>query len=61
LQAGRTILTHPLQNNSLSLNVHAHDSGYIVVVMSNIDGGGSPLANRIGQTLARVKTRQFIE
>jgi CubicO group peptidase (beta-lactamase class C family) len=33
------------------------DSGYIVAVMSNIDNGASPLANRIGLTLARVKAK----
>jgi len=33
------------------------DSGYIVAVMSNHDNGASPLANRIGRTLARVKPR----
>ncbi|MGE5741416.1 MAG: serine hydrolase domain-containing protein, partial [Candidatus Aminicenantes bacterium RBG_16_66_30] len=33
------------------------DSGYIVAVMSNIDNGASPLANKIGRTLARVKAR----
>ena len=30
------------------------DSGYIVVVMSNIDSGAGPVANRVGQWLARV-------
>jgi CubicO group peptidase (beta-lactamase class C family) len=33
------------------------DSGFIVVVMSNVDNGASPLANKIGQILARVKAR----
>ena len=33
------------------------DSGYVVAVMSNHDNGASPLANRIGRTLARVKAR----
>jgi len=33
------------------------DSGYIVAAMSNHDNGASPLANRIGRTLARVKAR----
>jgi len=33
------------------------DSGYIVAVMSNIDNGASPLANKIGRILARVKGR----
>jgi len=33
------------------------DSGYIVAVMSNYDNGASPLANRIGRTLARVKAK----
>ena len=37
------------------LDIHL-DSGYIVAAMSNIDGGAGPLANRIGQILARVKT-----
>jgi CubicO group peptidase (beta-lactamase class C family) len=31
------------------------DSGYIVAVMSNHDGGASPVADRIRRTLARVK------
>jgi hypothetical protein len=39
-------------NSQLDIYV---DSGYIVAVMSNIDNGASPLASRIGQTLARVK------
>jgi len=33
------------------------DSGYIVAVMSNIDNGAGPLADKIGGTLARVKAR----
>jgi len=33
------------------------DSGYIVAVMSNYDMGASPLANRIGRALARVKAK----
>ena len=33
------------------------DTGYIVAVMSNIEGGASPLANKIGRILARVKAR----
>ena len=33
------------------------DSGYIVAAMSNYDRGASPLAARIGRTLARVKTQ----
>lgn len=33
------------------------ESGYIVAAMSNIDNGASPLANRIGGILARVKAR----
>jgi CubicO group peptidase (beta-lactamase class C family) len=33
------------------------DTGYIVAVMSNIESGASPLADRIGRTLARVKAR----
>ena len=40
-------------NSQLDLYVN---SGYIVAVMSNIDNGASPLANRIGLTLARVRT-----
>ena len=39
-------------NSELDIYV---DSGYIVAVMSNIDNGASPLAARIGRTLARVK------
>ncbi len=39
-------------NSRLTINP---DSGYIVAVMSNIDNGASPLANRIEQILARVK------
>jgi CubicO group peptidase (beta-lactamase class C family) len=39
-------------NSELDIYV---DSGYIVVVMSNYDNGASPLATRIGRTLARVK------
>jgi CubicO group peptidase (beta-lactamase class C family) len=31
------------------------DSGYIVAVMSNVDNGASPLAARIGRTLARIR------
>jgi CubicO group peptidase (beta-lactamase class C family) len=41
-------------NSQLDIYV---DSGYIVAAMSNIDNGASPLANRIGRTLARVKVR----
>ncbi len=41
-------------NSQLDIYV---DSGYIVAVMSNIDNGASPLANRIGRTLARIKAR----
>ena len=41
-------------NSQLDIYV---DSGYIVAVMSNIDNGASPLANKIGRTLARVKGR----
>ena len=41
-------------NSQLDIYV---DSGYIVAVMSNIDNGASPLGNRIGQILARVKMR----
>jgi CubicO group peptidase (beta-lactamase class C family) len=33
------------------------DSGYIVAAMCNYDSGASPLANRIGAILARVKAR----
>jgi CubicO group peptidase (beta-lactamase class C family) len=33
------------------------ESGYIVAAMSNTGGGASPLANRIGAILARVKAR----
>jgi CubicO group peptidase (beta-lactamase class C family) len=33
------------------------DSGTIVAVMSNVDMGASPVARKIGQLLARVKTR----
>ncbi len=33
------------------------DSGFIVAVMSNVDMGASPLARKIGQLLARVRTR----
>jgi len=39
-------------NSQLDIYV---DSGYIIAVMSNYDGGASPLANRIGRILARVK------
>lgn len=38
------------------LDIHL-DSGYIVAVMSNVDNGASPLAERIGRTLARVRAR----
>jgi CubicO group peptidase (beta-lactamase class C family) len=38
------------------LDIYA-DTGYIVAVMSNIDMGASPLANKIGSILARVKGR----
>jgi CubicO group peptidase (beta-lactamase class C family) len=41
-------------NSQLDIYV---DSGTIVVVMSNYDNGASPLADRIGRTLARVKAR----
>ncbi len=41
-------------NSQLDIYV---DSGDIVAVMSNIDNGASPLANKIGQILARVKAR----
>jgi hypothetical protein len=33
------------------------DSGHIVAAMSNIDNGASPLANKIGAILSRVKAR----
>ena len=36
------------------LDIHL-GSGFIVAAMSNTDGGAGPLANRIGQILARVK------
>jgi hypothetical protein len=39
-------------NSELDIYV---DAGYIVAVMSNYDNGASPLASRIGRTLARVK------
>jgi len=39
-------------NSELDIYV---DSGLFVVVMSNVDNGASPLASRIGRTLARVK------
>jgi CubicO group peptidase (beta-lactamase class C family) len=38
------------------LDIHV-ESGYIVAAMCNYDNGASPLANRIGQILARVKAR----
>jgi hypothetical protein len=41
-------------NSQLDIYV---DSGYIVAAMSNYDNGASPLANRIGRILARVKGR----
>lgn len=41
-------------NSQLDIYV---DSGYIVAVMSNYDNGASPLANRIGRTLARIKAQ----
>jgi CubicO group peptidase (beta-lactamase class C family) len=41
-------------NSQLDIYV---DSGYIVAAMSNIDNGASPLANRIGRILARVKAK----
>ncbi|MCU0291615.1 MAG: beta-lactamase family protein [Thermoanaerobaculaceae bacterium] len=41
-------------NSQLDIYV---DSGYIVAVMSNVDGGASPLADAIGSILARVKGR----
>jgi len=31
------------------------DSGFIVAVMSNVDGGASPVARKVGRLLARVK------
>jgi CubicO group peptidase (beta-lactamase class C family) len=37
------------------LNIYP-DSGYIVAVMSNYDNGAGPLARRIDETLARVKS-----
>ncbi|MBN2264280.1 MAG: beta-lactamase family protein [Candidatus Aminicenantes bacterium] len=40
-------------NSQLDIYV---DSGYIVAAMANVDMGASPLANRIGGILARVKT-----
>jgi len=39
-------------NSQLDIYV---DSGYIIAAMSNHDNGASPLANRIGRILARVK------
>jgi len=41
-------------NSQLDIYV---DAGYIIVVMSNYDNGASPLANKIGRTLARVKAQ----
>jgi len=41
-------------NSQLDIYV---DSGYIVAAMSNHDNGASPLANKIGRILARVKTQ----
>jgi len=41
-------------NSQLDIYV---DSGYIVAAMCNYDNGASPLANKIGTILARVKTR----
>jgi len=41
-------------NSQLDIYV---DSGYIVAAMCNYDNGASPLANRIGLILARVKDR----
>jgi len=41
-------------NSQLDIYVR---SGYIVVAMSNIDNGASPLANKIGRILARVRGR----
>jgi CubicO group peptidase (beta-lactamase class C family) len=41
-------------NSQLDIYV---DTGYIVAAMSNIDMGASPLANKIGGILARVKAR----
>jgi CubicO group peptidase (beta-lactamase class C family) len=38
------------------LDIHT-DSGYIVAAMCNYDSGASPLADRIGSILARVKSR----
>jgi CubicO group peptidase (beta-lactamase class C family) len=40
-------------NSELDIYV---DSGLIIAVMSNVDNGASPLAARIGRTLARIKT-----
>jgi CubicO group peptidase (beta-lactamase class C family) len=31
------------------------DKGYVVAVMSNYDNGASPIAQKIGQLLARVR------
>jgi len=42
----------PGLNSELDIYV---DSGYIVAVLSNYDNGASPLAARIGRTLARIK------
>jgi CubicO group peptidase (beta-lactamase class C family) len=41
-------------NSQLDIYV---DSGYIVAAMCNYDNGASPLADKIGTILARVKTR----
>jgi CubicO group peptidase (beta-lactamase class C family) len=41
-------------NSQLDIYV---DSGYIVAVMSNIESGASPLADKIGRILARVKAK----
>ena len=41
-------------NSQLDIYV---DTGYIVAVMSNIDNGASPLADKIGGILARVKAK----
>jgi CubicO group peptidase (beta-lactamase class C family) len=41
-------------NSQLDIYV---DSGYVVAAMCNYDNGASPLANKIGTILARVKAR----
>lgn len=52
-----TVFTYD-QNAILVISHHEQHRPYIVAVMSNHDGGASPLADGISRILARIKTQE---